>query len=133
MVPPEMRRGPWIVANTYEQGGFRVAALTGEIDVATAPQLRTLLMAQLDPPPHYVVVDVTAVTFADSSALGAIVAAWRKAGLLGGILRVAVPVGHRVARTLGLVGLDRVFEVYRDVEEAVTMPVVPAARWLDED
>lgn len=133
-MPPEKAwGGPWIVASAYARDGFRVVALAGELDVTGAPQLRGLLAEQLEPGPHLVVVDMTAVTFADSSALGALVAGRRRASVLGGMLRVAVPPGHRVARTLGLVGLDKLFEVYATVEDAVTMPVIPTARTPLED
>src|SRR4029077_9176436 len=53
--------------------GVPVLAVRGEVDVATAPQLRERLLALADQNPVVVVADLTEVTFIDSTALGVLV------------------------------------------------------------
>lgn len=58
----------------------RYVVLSGEIDLAAAGQLRDLLVEQLDRPgPGTVVTELSAVTFMDSAALGALIEALRHA------------------------------------------------------
>ena len=56
-------------------GGTRVVTLRGELDAHDAPTLRTTFSEALEgaPPQPRVVLDLTQVTFLDSTALGCIV------------------------------------------------------------
>jgi anti-sigma B factor antagonist len=95
-----------------------VVTAVGEIDIASAPLLRQQLDAALrSSPPWPVLVDLTGVTFLDSTGLGALVEAHQQATALG---RELLLVGaHRsVRRVLELTRLDRLFEVHPDLESA---------------
>jgi anti-sigma B factor antagonist len=88
-----------------------VIAPTGEVDVHTAPQLRAAIVeaeergAEVD-----VLVDLTAVTFMDSTGLGVLVGALARSREAGQRL-VLCGVGGRIQRLLHLTGLDAAFEL----------------------
>ena len=65
---------------TDDHDGTPTVALTGELDLAAADELRTLLTDHLDRPgTTTVVADLSGVTFMDSAALGALIAAYQHA------------------------------------------------------
>jgi anti-sigma B factor antagonist len=99
------------------QDGVPVVAVTGEVDIGTAPLLRAELTAQLAQSPVVLVVDLREVTFFDSSGIGALLAARRRAA----DLRVVAD-RSPVLRTLRFAGLDTVFRVHPTLAEALAGP-----------
>jgi anti-sigma B factor antagonist len=89
-----------VTSYNFEKG--RVAALRGELDASTS---RGLAEHLIGPPGSLVVVDLLALTFIDSSGLGAIHAARRKVIEDGGNLVVCRP-NPAVLRVLEITGLD---------------------------
>jgi anti-sigma B factor antagonist len=89
-------------------GAARVA-VAGEVDVDTAPRMRdALLEAIADGEP--VVVDLSSVTFMDSTGLSALVVAHRAAEVSGIPLRLrGVP--RQLMKLLTLTGLDGLLSV----------------------
>lgn len=87
---------------SYSVDKGRVAALRGELDASTSRELAEHLTG---PPGSLVVVDLAGLTFIDSSGLGAIHAARRKAIEDGGNLVVCRP-NPAVLRVLEITGLD---------------------------
>ena len=101
--------------------GVVVLAPCGELDLFTSPELRARLLAALDDGFARVIVDLTRVTFFDSSALGVLVAAARRSAAGAAGLEVVCPPGH-LARIIEIAGLDRVLTVRADRLEALTDP-----------
>ncbi|MDN4172638.1 STAS domain-containing protein [Nocardioides sp. SOB77] len=99
-------------------GDVAVVVARGEIDLATVGGFRTVLNDLMVDGHVDVVVDLSDVPFVDSSALGALVAAHRRARGLGGALSVA-GIQAPVARILELTGLDRVLASYPTARDAV--------------
>ncbi len=62
---------------------------TGDIDVATAPEFRDALYRLIDGGEPTITVDMGAVSFIDSSGLGALVAAQKRARKQGATITVA--------------------------------------------
>jgi anti-anti-sigma factor len=87
---------------SYDVEGGRVFSLRGELDASTCGYLTEGLIGV---PGSLVVVDLGELTFMDSSGLGAIHAARRRALEQGGTLVVSRP-GPMVARVLEITGLD---------------------------
>jgi anti-anti-sigma factor len=87
---------------SYDFDGGRVFVLRGELDASTCRGLAERLTA---PPGFLVVVDLSDLTFMDSSGLGAIHAARRMAIKDGGSLVVSRP-SPIVSRVLEITGLD---------------------------
>ena len=84
----------------------------------------------LRPGASRLIVDLSAVGYADASGLAVLVGAGRRAGLLGGWLRLASPTPG-VARVLSVTGLDRHLATFPTVADAITArhiaPIRPAA------
>jgi anti-anti-sigma factor len=94
-------------------GGTRVVTLRGELDAHDAPALRTTFSEALEDAPAQplVVLDLTQVTFLDSTALGCIVGLLRRIGEAEGELRVVLP-GTPTVRIFEITGLDAVLPTY---------------------
>jgi anti-sigma B factor antagonist len=91
---------------TAMPGGHVAVALSGEIDIATAPEVREVLAEAAGQAATGVIVDLGEVTFLDAHGLGVLAgASGRARHLPGGLRLVAVPA--RVLRLLTLTGLDR--------------------------
>lgn len=99
--------------------GVPTLAVSGEIDVSTAPALRDRLVALALEGPVTVVVDLSEVTFLDSTALGVLVSALKRLREDGGGLRLVVASGS-VARVLEITGLAEVFPIFESLALAVT-------------
>ena len=109
------------------QDGYTIVAISGEIDIASAPVLRVQLVGLLRPDASRIVIDLSGVTFCDASGLAVLVAASRRAGLLGGVLRLAAP-APLTATVLRLTGLESRFEMFPTVPEALAHRPVPRNR-----
>jgi anti-anti-sigma factor len=82
-----------------------IAAVTGDVDISTVAQLRECLFELADRG-GTLIVDLNRVTFIDSSGLGALVGAARRAAAHGGSLH-AVCARPPTRRLLWLTGVDR--------------------------
>ena len=101
--------------------GYVIAELSGELDIASAPALREQLLGLLTPATSRLIIDLSAVSYADASGLTVLVGTGRRAGLLGGHLRLAAP-PPEVARVLSLTGLDQHLDISPTVHAAMTSP-----------
>jgi anti-sigma B factor antagonist len=99
-------------------GGVPVVSVTGEIDVATAPALRQHLAAHEAEHESVVVVDLTNVTFIDSTALGVLVGAYRRLGDVDSVLRLVVTEA-RILKVFEITDLMSVFPIFDTVAAAV--------------
>src|SRR6266702_1555689 len=98
-----------------------IAILSGEIDIASAPALREQLLGLLCRAASRLVLDLSAVPYADASGLAVLVGTARRARLLGGFLRLAAP-APAVTEALRLTGVDRHLNVFQTVQAAITSP-----------
>lgn len=99
------------------QDGVPVVAVTGEVDIGTAPLLRAELTVQLAESPVVLVVDLHEVTYLDSSGIGALLAAHRHTADLRVVADRAA-----VLRPLRCCGMDTVFRVHPTLAEALAGP-----------
>jgi anti-sigma B factor antagonist len=99
------------------RAGVAVLTLEGRLTLVSASQLKIAITEAVEAGRPYVVVDLAAVAFMDSSGLGALVAGLKKTRQEGGDLRLA-GVNQQVATVLELTNLDRVLRVHPGVEEA---------------
>lgn len=98
--------------------GIAVVNVQGEVDVYTAPKLKEEIHNRLDSGENKVVVDLTNVAYMDSSGLGVLIGALKRAREEGGDLMVASP-NPRISRILDVTGLSRIFNVRATMQEAV--------------
>lgn len=87
-----------------EDGGVRILTAEGELDIATAPPMLSA-MASLVEGARGVVLDLSAVTFFDSSGVRLVDRLSREASRVGAPYRVVAPPGSPARRVLELVGL----------------------------
>jgi anti-sigma B factor antagonist len=94
-----------------------VVAVTGDIDVATAPSLRALLVDLIADGKINLLVDLTAVGFLDSTALGVLVSTVKRVRAGGGDLALVCTSPH-IIKVLEITGLTTVFAVHGALEAA---------------
>ena len=100
-----------------EVGGVPVVSVTGEIDVATAPELREHLQRQVAAGASTVVVDLLDVSFLDSTALGVLVGVLKRCREAGGDLRLVIA-QPRILKVFEITGLTSVFTISETVAAA---------------
>ena len=102
---------------TEDGGELLIFKLRGSLDLATSPTVRAALTDATEKGKRDLVVDLTQLEFLDSTGLGALIGAHRRATEHGGSLRLIVSEGP-IARLLTITGLIRVFAVYHSLEDA---------------
>jgi anti-sigma B factor antagonist len=106
-------------------GDTHVVAVTGEIDLFTAPEFKQRVSAPIDSGRTHLVVDLTGTTFIDSSSLGVLIGAHRRLRRLNGTL-VIVCNSDPIVKTFRITGLDSVFTIVPTVDEAFNSDAVGA-------
>ncbi len=94
-----------------------VIAMRGEVDISTSPRFRECFDQLIDDGVRRLVVDLSEVTFLDSTTLGVLVGGAQRIADLGGSIALVV-VGRSLLRVLAITELDRVFAVYDSREAA---------------
>jgi anti-sigma B factor antagonist len=102
-----------------EPGDITIVRPSGRLDLLSAAQFKQDLSRIISGGRSRLVVDLDAVTFMDSSGLGALIGGLKAARLAGGDLRIARP-GVQAHVILQLTTLDRVLQPYSTIEEALT-------------
>lgn len=119
----ETSLNPLLDVDTRLDEGRSVVELVGELDVYSAQRLREAL-DQLPPEGRRrVAIEMSRLDFLDSSGLGVLVGAMKRAQALGGGLCL-VGAQERVLKTFRITGLVRVIPAFAGLEEALT--------WLDD-
>jgi anti-sigma B factor antagonist len=97
---------------------WTVLAVSGEVDVATAPRLREQLVQLVNQGNHHLVVDLEGVDFLDSTGLGVLVGALKRVRLQEGELTL-VCTQPRIVKVFDITGLSKVFTLHESVDSAV--------------
>jgi anti-sigma B factor antagonist len=105
------------VSKVSEQSGCVVIALSGEIDLDNAGEVRSEILDSLDGKKD-VLVDMAGVTYIDSSGIASLVEGLQKARKQKCQLAL-VSVSQRAQRVLELARLDKVFVIHADVAAAI--------------
>ncbi|WP_419995842.1 STAS domain-containing protein [Streptomyces boninensis] len=107
-----------------------VLRVSGELDMATTPQVRQHVHDAVADGRRSVVLDLSEVRFCDSSGVGVLIATRRLLRSCGGRLRLILPDqgaadGSHVNRVLAALGVRRLFEVYAGVADATDETAAP--------
>jgi anti-sigma B factor antagonist len=105
------------VAGIDRDGDAVVVRLAGELDLYNAHEIRDVLLDESGKEPERLVVELSQVTFVDSTALGVLIEARAKLPNKRAFL-VASP-QFETRRALEVSGLDRHFGVYDTVDDAL--------------
>lgn len=106
------------VAAATSDPDVAVVHVAGEVDVYTAPQLRSALDTLIARQRVRLVVDLDEVTFIDSTGLGVLVGRLRLAAHHHGWVRIICS-NERTLRAFTITGLDRVFVITGSLEDAL--------------
>ncbi|WP_030723031.1 STAS domain-containing protein [Streptomyces sp. NRRL F-2580] len=102
----------------HTDGDLALAHVAGELDIATAPRLRTQALALIEQGHRHLILDLGAVTFCDSSGFNALVGIFRCAKTADGTLVLAA-VPDRLARLLDLTGLSALLPAHPTAAHAL--------------
>ena len=106
-----------IVSERPSEGVF-VIALSGEVDLYTAPEFKQQLIDAVAEGAKHVVVDLTGTTFIDSTTLGVLVGGVRRLREKDGDLSLVCS-DRNINKIFEITGLDQVFPIAASREEAV--------------
>jgi anti-sigma B factor antagonist len=90
--------------------------VSGEVDLATSPELDTEIIAAIDSGATSVVIDLTDVSFMDSSGLGVIVRALKRCREAENDLDLVIT-NERVLKVFGITGLDQVIPIHASIQD----------------
>ncbi|MDF1717049.1 MAG: STAS domain-containing protein [Antarcticimicrobium sp.] len=105
--------------SSKQHGGARVVTVKAErIDAAVAIQFKENMRTETDGGPERVILDLSEVSFIDSSGLGAIVAAMKH---LGADRRLDLAgLSPMVEKVFRLTRMDTVFTLFPSLDDAMT-------------
>jgi anti-sigma B factor antagonist len=104
-----------------ESSDWHIVEAADELDMATAPELRHSLLQGINDGYYRVVLDLTRVTFIDSSGFAVLVSALKRLRASGGDLRLA-GAGRAPLSAMRISGLDQIFAMYPDASAAASDP-----------
>lgn len=101
----------------YEADGAKVVAASGEVELHSAPRLREELKQICETDKPSCVVDMSDVTFIDSTGVGVLVGALKRAREHNGELSIVCP-QPRVRRVFEITGLLGALPIFESLEAA---------------
>ncbi|HVF10303.1 MAG TPA: STAS domain-containing protein, partial [Abditibacteriaceae bacterium] len=104
--------------STRVVGSVTILEVSGEIELSNAAQLREALMRACHDEQPGLVVDMSGVAFIDSTGIGVLVGALKRARECNGAFVLACP-QRRVRRVFEITGLLSVFALSATVEDAL--------------
>jgi anti-sigma B factor antagonist len=111
-----------------DEAGVHVLAVSGELDIATAPELCARLDASRSTRRPRMLVDLTDVDFCDSTGLRALLGAASEVRAHGGRFAIVCTPEGGVARLLDVVGAAEWMAVHDDSESGVAALVTQRPR-----
>ena len=110
-----------LTADVSTQGTQTIVALAGEIDLSNHVALRTALNDLIVGGSVDLVLDLTDVTFMDSTGLGAMIGTRRRVHAFQGSLAIVLT-NDAILRVFEVTGLDKVFDLYDSRAAALRRP-----------
>ena len=104
-----------VTAETYN--GKALLRAQGEIDLATVDLLDMAVANALQDELNHVVIDMTQVSFMDSTGIRSLLTNSERTNEAGGKLAIVLS-GGPVARTLSVTGVDALLNIYDSIAEA---------------
>jgi anti-sigma B factor antagonist len=93
-----------------------VITVSGEVDLASSPELDTAIIAAIESGSSSVVIDLADVSFMDSSGLGVIVRGLKRCREADKDLDLVIT-NERVLKVFGITGLDQVIPIHDSIED----------------
>jgi anti-sigma B factor antagonist len=105
-------------AKVKEKGGFPVIELKGEIDLSTSPYFKEKVYEVIESGKKDIIINLSGLDFMDSTGLGVLVAALKKATMEGGSIRLVCN-KKSIIKVFTITGLDKVFSIYNNLRECL--------------
>jgi anti-sigma B factor antagonist len=105
------------IAHQAVSPAVHVIAVGGELDMGASPDLRGTIDGALESGVSLLVMDLTELTFIDSTGISTLVAAFRRLSESGGSLELVCS-DRNVLRVLELTGLDEVLSIHSSRDQA---------------
>ncbi|GFG62621.1 anti-sigma factor antagonist [Mycobacterium kubicae] len=102
----------------YQADGAAVLAVSGEVDMLSAPQLAEAISSALAAKPAALIVDLSKVEFLASAGMTVLVAA--QSEVVPPTRFAVVADGPATSRPIKLMGIDSVFPLYRTLDTALS-------------
>jgi len=93
-----------------------VITVSGEVDLATSPDLDNAIIAAIESGTSSLAIDLTDVSFMDSSGLGVIVRGLKRCREADKDLGLVIT-NERVLKVFGITGLDQVIPIHDSIED----------------
>jgi anti-sigma B factor antagonist len=106
------------IVTTQRPKGVAILQPIGRIDTHTAHEFKDRIVKTIDAGSRWLVIDLVAVTFLDSTGLGALITTMKHAQELGGDLRLA-QVPQNVRMIIELTSLQTYLPRYASVDDAL--------------
>ena len=103
---------------TEDRNGLVHVALKGELDLSTVAKVQDELRRVEESAPPVMVLDLSRLTFLDSTGLGVLVGGLKRVRAHEGSLRL-VCTQERILKIFRITGLTKVFPIHASVAEAV--------------
>jgi anti-sigma B factor antagonist len=117
--PLEADVDPDLSVSVRAEGDRTVVAVSGEIDVYTAPKLREHLIDLVSSGQYKLIVDLEAVDFLDSTGLGVLVGGLKRVRTHDGSLDLVCS-QDRILKIFRITGLTKVFAIHASIGEALS-------------
>jgi len=101
-------------------GDLAIVAMGGELDYEASPQLRARLVGAIKAGGRRLVLDLSDVTFIDSTAIGVLAGTVARLDEAGGGSLAVVSTNDKVLQIFEITGLDSVISLHSSREEAVS-------------
>lgn len=101
-----------------EIDGTKILTVAGEIDVYTAPQFKEAVNGIIAGGQKHLVIDMSDVTYMDSSGFGTLLSATRRLRPQGGTINL-VKCNSSIDRILRITRLNTVFNTYESIDDAI--------------
>lgn len=124
MIPIELE------LETEQRNQWSVLHVTGDVDLFSAPQLRTAVYDVIESGQRHIAIDLSSVPFLDSTGLGVLVGALKRLREQDGIMVLLSP-QKPVRRVLSVTGLDRIFTVQDHLDQTGVDAKVGAESVID--
>jgi anti-sigma B factor antagonist len=108
-----------LILETGQRGDVTILAVKGEVDLYTAPSLKERIADLVAGGQTRIAVDLAGVEFMDSTGLGVLIGALKRCKDGGGSLSLVAP-RDPVVKVLSITGLDKVFAIHDNVEQATS-------------
>ncbi|MFD4502118.1 anti-sigma factor antagonist [Streptomyces sp. NPDC058457] len=110
---------------TRRDSGWLIIETIGDIDVYTAPLLRSKIIESAQSAPAAIMIDLSEADTLDSTGLGVLAGALKRFHSAGIPLRLVIENNEHIERIFRITGLEIIFSIYPSLQDACSRPILP--------